>query len=224
MSEKSKRTRKIKTAVVTGGHAYDVPNFHKLFRSLKGIDAYIQPMDDFASSPEEVRDSYDVVLFYIMLIEGPQDEGLPWYAGKPKAALEHLGEEEQGIVVLHHAILAYPQWPVWREIAGIDGRNFGYDHDQSLRIHIANPTHPITRGLTDWDMVDETYTMRDADESNDILLTVDHPRSMKTIAWTRYYKKSRLFCWQSGHDNAAWLAPNFQEILTRGIQWVAKRI
>ena len=39
----------IKVAVVTGGHRFDVPNFHGLFRKLEGVDAYIQSLEDFAS-------------------------------------------------------------------------------------------------------------------------------------------------------------------------------
>ena len=117
------KSNPVKTAVVTGGHKYDLVNFHDLFHRLDGVQPYIQHMDDFASSPEEVRDSYDTVVFYIMLMEGPNDEGLAgWYAGKPKTALEHLGETQQGILVLHHAILAYPQWPLWNEIVGIEDR------------------------------------------------------------------------------------------------------
>jgi len=120
----------ITVAVVTGGHAYDVFNFHRLFRSLSGVEAIIQHMDDFASSPLEVRESYNAVLFYIMLMQGPTNEGQPWYAGRPKDALEHLGSTPQGIFVLHHALLAYPQWPVWSELVGIaDDRNKEFRED-----------------------------------------------------------------------------------------------
>lgn len=30
----------LNVAVVTGGHAFDVPNFYRLFRQLPGVDAY----------------------------------------------------------------------------------------------------------------------------------------------------------------------------------------
>lgn len=213
----------IETAVVTGGHGFDVLNFHRLFRSLEGVDAYIQHMDDFASSPEHVRDSYDVVLFYMMLMEGPSDEGLPGYAGKPQTALERLGETGQGVFVLHHALLAYPQWPVWDEIVGIQDRRFDYYHGQTIRVEIANSEHPITQGLLAWDMVDETYTMNDAGEDSEILLTVDHPQSMKTIAWTRTYRTARVCCCELGHDNEAWSHPSFRTALARGIRWAAGR-
>ncbi len=83
----------VRVAVITGGHSYDVPNFHLLFRALPGIDAYIQHMNDFASSPQDVRNGYDVVLFYTMFMDEPTDEGLPWHAGKPLTALQGLRDE-----------------------------------------------------------------------------------------------------------------------------------
>jgi uncharacterized protein len=212
----------IKTAVVTGGHAFDVVNFHKLFRKMDGIDAYVQHLDDFSVAPPEVRDSYDVVVFYIMMQATPVDEGLPWYWGKPKTALENLGKRDQGIVVLHHAILAYPNWPLWDELVGIQNRKFGFYMDQDLSFKVSPSVHPITQDIQDFDMVDESYTMNDASsEDSTILLTVDHPKSMKTIAWTRQYQKSRVFCYESGHDNSAYSNPNFSTILSQGIKWTA---
>jgi hypothetical protein len=211
-------------AVITGGHAFDVPNFQKLFRSLPGIEAFIQHLDDFAASPANVRDGYDAVLFYGMMMQTPANEGLPWYAGKPKEALEHLGATEQGVFVLHHALLAYPQWPVWSEIVGIANRKFGYHMNQKIHVNVVNDKHPISKGLQPWDMVDETYTMADAGQGSEILLTVDHPKSMKTVGWTRQHKKSRVFCLALGHDNAAYADKSFREVVCRGIRWCARRI
>ena len=210
-------------AVITGGHCYDVPNFHRLFRGLKGVDVYIQHMDDFASTPENDRDSYDVVLFYIMLMAEPVDGG-EWYEGQPKAALDHLGTTDQGIFVLHHAILAYPTWDTWNSIVGIDERGFDFHPEQSIHVDVTAVDHPITAGMAGWDMVDETYTMADAGPGSDILLTIDHPRSMKTIAWTRQFRRSRVFCFQSGHDDWTWANASFRQVLQRGVQWCAGRI
>ena len=218
------KTGPVTTAVVTGGHSYDVINFRRLFHGLDGVDAHVQHMDDFATSSEEVRDSYDVVVFYHMLMEGPRNKGVPGYAGKPKAVLEHLGETEQGIFVLHHALLAYPRWREWDEIVGMDDRSFGAHAGKSLHVKIADATHPITSDLSDWDMIDETYTMAEPAADNNVLLTVKHPKSMEAIAWSRGYKSSRVFCFQSGHDNQTWAEAGFQEILHRGILWCGKRL
>jgi uncharacterized protein len=217
-------TGPIKIAVVTGSHPFDVINFHNLFRSMNGIDTYIQHLNDFACSPQEVRDSYDVCLFYHFVLDLPTDEGIPWYSGTPRTALQHLGNRDQGIVVLHHAILAYQDWPVWNDLVGIHNRKWDNHTDQVLDLHINNPVHPITQGLNDWRMGDETYTMADTSGDSTILLTVDHPVSMKTMAWTRHYKNSRVFCYQSGHDNQAYSNPNYRTLLERGIKWTAKRL
>lgn len=219
------KDKKIELAVVTGAKAHDVIGFHKLFDALPGINAYIQHIDDFASTPEEVRDRYDVVLFYFMMREGPTDEGLPGYCGKPKSALERLGQTEQGIVVLHHALLAYPQWSVWDEIVGIPDRTLSaYEHDEKLAINVADPAHPITQGLSDWKMVDETYLMADAAGDNHILLKTSHHQSTGTIGWVRTHRAARVFCLQSGHDAQTWQDENFKTVLERGIRWSCGRL
>jgi hypothetical protein len=214
----------LEVAVVTGGHSYDVPHFHRLFRSLEGVNAYLQSLEDFASSPEEVRDAYDALVFYFMPPGMPTDEGSPWYAGHPKTACEHLGETQQGIVILHHSILAYPDWPAWAEIVGIADRSFDYHIGETLALRVAVPDHPITAGLSDWEMVDETYEMADAGEGCRVLLETDHPKSMRSLAWTRAHGKARVFCFQPGHDNRAWVTPEFREMLRRGMLWSAGRI
>lgn len=214
---KDTATALLKVAVLTGGHPYDVPSFHKLFRTLEGVDAYIQSVEDFVFTPEAARDQYDVVLSYHMLTQGPAD-------GPYKAAFEHFGATDQGIVLLHHAILAYPAWPLWSDLVGIANRKFWFYHDQPVKMQVANTQHPITRGLQSWEMIDETYTMADAGEGSEVLLKVDQPNSMKTIGWTRQFKKSRVFCLESGHDNQTWVNANFREVLRRGILWTARRL
>lgn len=212
-------------AVVTGGHPYDVPNFHRLFHAIgDGMNVYIQHMDDFASSPAEVRQGYDVVLFYIMLMHGPSDEGNPWYAGKPKTALESLGQTAQGIVLLHHAILAYPQFGLWDDFTGITGRSFGYHIGEMVVARLAEPDHPILDNVRDWSMIDETYTMAEPGIDSRVLITYDHPKSMQAIAWTRQVGQSRVFNYQAGHDNATWNDVNFRQVLRRGILWAGGKI
>jgi type 1 glutamine amidotransferase len=209
----------IKTAVVTGNHAFDVVNFHLLLRRLDDIDSYVQHLDDLASSPQAVRDAYDVVLFYFMPTHSPSDANLPWYAGQPRAALERILETGQGIVILHHGLLAYPQWPEWSALVGIVNREFGYHPEQTIRVEIADSEHPITTGLSDWEMVDETYTMKQPASDSHVLLTVDHPHSIRAVAWTRRVGQNRVFCLVLGHDNRAWSQHNFQQVLGRGIRW-----
>ena len=214
----------IKVAVITGGHSFNVVEFHNLFSRLSGVKAYIQHMDDFATSSLTVRSNYDVILFYTMLLDGPTDDGQAWYQGKPKSVLEQLGRTEQGIFMLHHSILAYRNWPIWSQIVGFEDLTHDVTMNQKISIQIASPNHPITFGLSDWQMLDETYKMADPLSDSEVLLTTDQPTSMRALAWTRRYQNSRVFCFQSGHDNRTWCNPNFITILQRGIQWCGKKI
>jgi len=209
----------LRVAVITGNHSFDVPGFHRLFRALPGVDAYIQDLENWAADAGKAREAYDVALFYNMHTTTPDA-----MQGRAREALEWLGETEQGIVVLHHAVLAFPDWPLWSEVCGIADRTLAsYHHGERLWIQIANADHYITHGLAPWEMVDETYVMRDAGEGNDILLTVDHPQSARTVGWTRSYKRARVFCCLLGHDDEAYSNPHFRTVLQRGTEWVARR-
>jgi len=214
----------VKTAVVTGRHPADMRGFTRLFRALDGVDAYIQHMEDFSADVGGVRDWYDAVVFYNMHGGSPAGDG-PWYESRTRQAMEQLGVTEQGVVLLHHGILAFPQWDVWAKLAGIPDRGLSaYAHGRRLRIHVAAADHPITAGLRDWEMIDETYDMASAGDDNEILLTTDHPECMRTLAWTRTFGKARVFCLQSGHDDQTFVDPNFREVLRRGILWSAGRL
>lgn len=208
----------ITAAIITGGHAFDVPGFHAIFRDMPEVDSYIQDLENWVADVARVREAYDVLLFYNM------PRGAPAEDSKTRAVLEQLGGNGQGIFLLHHAILAYDSWPFWADLVGIQDRRFGYQMNQNLSIDITDGDHPITRGRTPWQMIDETYSMDSAGHDSHILLTTTHPTSMHTLGWTRQFRQSRVFCFQSGHDNQTYENLNFRHLLLRGIQWCAKRI
>ena len=208
-----KNDNTITAAVITGEHNFDVPGFQAAFRGMSDVDAYPQALENFVADQGGVRDEYDVLVFYNFHRPAPD--------ARTAEALSTIGENQQGIVVLHHALLAFPEWPRWSQICGIDDRTFGFHHDQQVPIQVADPTHPITAGLADWVLPDETYTMSSADKDSRILLTTDHTLSMRTLAWTRQFGKARVFCYQSGHDNATFVDRGFRTILHRGIRWAA---
>jgi type 1 glutamine amidotransferase len=206
----------VMTAVILGVHLIEVPGFIRLFRSLPGVDAYPQSIEDWAADLAHVRDRYEVVIFYNINRTPPNDT--------VKAALESLGETRQGILMLHHGMLAFPEWQLWSDIVGIRNRSFTYHPGETVHVEIADPDHPITRGLAPWTMIDETYIMESAGEGSHILLTTRHPKSLSTLAWTRQYKRARVFCLASGHGTETYENTNFQTVLARGIHWLAHRI
>lgn len=204
----------MKIAVVTGEHGFREKDFDAVFQSMEGIAFVREDLDVFVDDPDQKE--YDTVVFY--------NFHRPYPTEKQAKAILSLTKRGQGMVILHHAILAFPEWDAYSDMCGIDSRaDFGYFPKQTLQMQVTDPTHPITQGLADWEMGDETYTMKSAGEDSTILLTVDHPNSMDVIGWAREYGNSRIFCLQSGHDNVTYSNPNFREVLRRGIQWCAKQ-
>jgi hypothetical protein len=209
-------TPHIKTAVVTGNHAFDVPAFHALLRALPDVDFYLQDLANLVADTQGAFVHYDVLLFYNFHQTSPE--------GRTKAALERLGTTRQGIVVLHHALLAFPQWSFWSDLCDLrDRATFSYYHGETLDLRVVDPDHPVTAGMASWQMVDETYLMQDAGEDSHVLLTTDHPKSMRTIAWARVLGQARVLCCASGHDHLTYADPHFQRLLSRSIQWAAGR-
>ena len=207
---------------MTGSHPYDVSSFNKMLRSIPEIDYDIQSIEEFCANLGEYTDKYDVVLFYNMTKEVPQEEKA--WDKIFKKPLEDIAERGQGIFILHHAILAFKEWKVWSDICGIENRKSGYHGGQHVQYQIMNKEHPITKGLQDFEMIDETYTMECTGEGSQVLISTEHPNSMKTIAWTREYKNSKVFCYESGHGHTAFEDENFRSILKNGILWLSGKI
>ena len=216
----------LKIAVITGGHPFDLPAFHQLFRKMEGVDAYIQHLDDFGSSPDEMRDAYDVVVFYTMELKTANYEDI-WFRRDPQPAIERLFERGQGVVALHHSFFAFPDWPFWDKVIGLKNRaadpdaGFEFHFDVQQRVEVTDSEHPIMKGVESFETTDEGYHMPDEAAQGHLLLQVDHPKTMRATAWTREVNKSRVFCFQLGHDATGWNHPSFEKLLRQGIHWVA---
>jgi len=92
-------------------------------------------------------------------------------------------------------------------------------------MHIENTTHPITRDIADFNVIDETYQIGEPEEpGNTILISTDNKTSMKTLSWTREYKNSRVFCYASGHDGRVYKNESYRKIINRALHWSAGRI
>jgi hypothetical protein len=227
---------KTTVAVVTGEHPFNVPGFHNMFRSMSEIDYYPQQLHHFVVDMGRVRTQYDVVLLYNFHQDiPPMDEHHWWWFGRTAEELKELGKVEQGIVMLHHGIYAFPQWEFWSELVGIPHLERTYALDElagnsfceKLRIEIMDAGHPIVRGLSAWDMYLETWGFGAVEPGPDchVILRTDHPKMrLKAMAWTHQFRNARVFCLQSGHNNDSYVDPNFRTVLSRGIQWAAGRL
>lgn len=209
----------VQTLVVTGGHDHDA-DFYTVFADNR-IRALVDPHPNALRG--DIRKRADVLVLYDMVrqMTPPQEQHLREFA-----------ESGKGVVVLHHGICARVEWPWWyEELVGgrwlfepANGMPVStYQHDEEIDVKIAGD-HPITRGLKDFRIHDETYKGLWISPKIKPLLTTEHPRSDKTIAWISAYEKSRVVYIQLGHDRQANLNPNYQTLVRQAILWAAGRL
>ena len=214
-------SKKLQVAVIVENHPYDVVSFQKMLDSFSGCECYVQPFDLFVQD-EDNKDKYDTVLYYSMNWDCPPDDS-PIY----KYMENEIGSG-QGIIILHHALLSFQKWDVYTEVSGVRFRGadglFKYTQNQTVKSHILDTGHPITKGISDFTIVDETYIMGEPEEpGNEILITTENETSIKNIAWVRQYKKSRVFSYASGHDNKSYADESFRKILYNAILWTSSK-
>jgi type 1 glutamine amidotransferase len=218
---------KIRVLVITGGHDFEKEHFFKLFKENPDItfQAAEHPDAQKLFSAQAAKD-YDVIVTYDFN-QKISDQAKVDFVARLK--------DGKGLVVLHHAIATYPDWSEYWKIIGaryylqktnVDGvekARSAYKHGMHFTIHVADPEHPVTRGVKDYEIHDETYKWFDVAKECHPLLTTTEPESNPVIAWAKTYEKARVVYMQSGHDHFAYENHNFQQVLRQAIRWTARK-
>jgi len=220
-----KAGKPIRVLLTYGGHGFEQKPFYAMWDSLPGIQytkAQLPQSADLLKPGLEKQ--YDVLVMYDM-IKG--------FTPQQRQNFVDLLKTGIGVVSLHHNLCAHEDWPEYRSIIGgryfqkpetIDGKEYPpshYLHDQHMEVEIADREHPITQGLSDFHMDDETYWGFYVSPESHVLLTVDHPKCDHNVAWVTHSGSSRVFYLMFGHGPSAWKNPNYQKLLVRGIRWTA---
>ncbi len=172
----------IQVLIVSKGHDYDHDSFLGMFTDMAGVTATLveQPAAQVVLRPENVG-AYDSILFYDMsgipgiglLHDGANNTGLP--PADYRASIEALVQSGKGLVLLNHATVSWPLWPLWRQISGssfmlhsgqLDGETVPGSGYRGGHGPYPNPTlklvpqcqHPVLSGLEDgFEITDEIY-------------------------------------------------------------------
>lgn len=218
----------IKAAIVTGGHDFEHDPFFSLFKGHIDIEYTEAPLKDQSEIFEDISNwNYDVIVLYNMTQE---------ISPKRRENFIKLLKKGIGLVAMHHSMCSFQQWPEYRKIIGAkyylqkteeDGmmhKAGTYKHDMDMTVQIVDNSHPITRGMSDFKIHDETYKNCVFERDNKVLLTTNHPDSDKSIAWVRRYNKAKICGIQLGHDSAAYKNPNYQHLVIQAIRWCAGKL
>ncbi len=224
----SKPKETIKAVVVTGGHKFEHDPFFSLFEGYDDIEYVEAQQKDHSEIFEDISGwDYDVIVLYNMTQN---------ISPKRQENFTKLLKQGVGLVALHHSMGSFQQWPEYSKIIGgkyylkpsgeydVEHQASTFKHDMDINVNIADTSHPITRGMSDFQIHDETYKGCGFEKDNQVLLTTDHSDSDKSIGWARRYGKARVCGIQLGHDAAAYKNPNYRKLIVRAIRWCAGRL
>ncbi len=217
----------VRLLVIAGGHDFETNQFWQMFRAMPGVafQTAVHPRAQALWKPEAAR-NYDVIVLYDMWQKISEEA---------QADLLALLKQGKGLISLHHSLANYQAWPEWPKIVGgryylqdttVDGvlkRQSTWKHDVQFRVKVADPNHPITRGVKDFDIHDETYGRFDMGPDSHCLLTTEEATSAKNLAWAKTYDAARVVYLQLGHDHLAYENPNYLRLVSQAIQWVARK-
>ena len=199
----------LRVQLVTGGHDHE-PSLYAIFDNQAGFKTNVRPHPQAFTA--DFRRNTDVLVLYDMI-----KTGLP---ENKRARLREFAEAGKGIVILHHAICSHTDWPWWfEEVAGgLYTEKSTFLHDETMPIKIKKE-HPITKGLHDFVIHDETYKNLWISPKVDVLLTTTNPTSDGPVAWISPYAKSRVVFIQLGHGPEAHRNPNYQRLVQQALLW-----
>jgi len=216
-----KNANAVRVLLVSGGHDHET-SFYGVFEKWRDVRVNVDPHP--VAFRNDLRKNYDVLLLYdtIQLDQLPE---------KARQNLKDFVEAGKGLVVLHHAIVDFSAWEWWwKDVVG--GRYFlkaEAEHPASKYLHdvemVVTPKagHPITKGLPQIRLYDETYKHVWHRPDVQVLLTTSHATSDLDIGWVSPYPKSRVVYLQPGHGRESHELPWFRNLVHRTILWTAGR-
>ncbi|MHC4405310.1 MAG: ThuA domain-containing protein [Planctomycetota bacterium] len=227
-ADKAAEEGKIRVLLTTGGHNFQAEPFYAMFDAMADV-RYTKaelPKDAGLLKPG-LEEKFDCIVMYDMV---------PGIKPEEQKAFVALLKKGIGVVSLHHNLGAHRDWDEFRKIIGgkfilseqvvIDGTEYKktpWSHDEDLKVTVVDKGHPITQGVEDFEIHDETYGRYYTAPNVKVLLKTDHPKNNPELAWICPYGNSRVFFLMLGHDAQAYGNASFAKLVHQGIRWAAGR-
>jgi uncharacterized protein len=221
----AQQARPLRVLLTFGGHGFQEEPFFAMFDALDNVEYTKAPLPEKADLLKPgLEKQYDAIVMYDMVGA---------FTPEQQQAFVALLNEGIGVVSLHHNLGAHRGWDEFAKIIGgkfifepttLEGKTYQastWSHGEDLKVTVEDREHPITQGLDDFEIHDETYGGYFTSSNVHVLLKTDHPKNDPEVAWTTKYGNSRVFYLMLGHDRLAWENPAYSKLLDRGIRWAA---
>lgn len=199
-----------------------------LSRTLEDTGKYrVTIVEDASVLETSALAKYDLLI----LSADRRDDEFKFSESQQRALLDFV-RDGHGFVSIHAADNAAKDWlPAWREMLGGVFTHVGLPDGKvkkgTYTIRIADPTHPVAKGLGEFTLSDELYYHMQMQPDVKPIAVTEHDGGTWPVAWTRTYGRGRVFHLPLGHrdfgpDKPDPLRdPNLAKLLAQGIDWAA---
>ncbi len=194
------------------GHHQPKPRFDELAPVLAERGIEMTYTDDMSMLSLETLKKYDALALYANI-----DSIAPEQAD----ALLSYVSQGGGFVPLHCATFCFRNND---KIVALMGAQFQRHGTGVFRTDIAEAKHPVMSGFGGFESWDETYVHHLHNEANRTVLEyrVD-AEGREPWTWVRTEGQGKVFYTAWGHDSRTWTNPGFQNLVERGIRYVANQ-
>lgn len=211
--ECAKPAAKSKVLFLVGGPYHDNPELYPILqKALEDTGHFAvtlsRDLDQFKA--ENIK-NYDLVLMYSTRLTPTkeQEQGLVDFVASGK-----------GLVGIHCATDTFRESDAYWKLVGGRFRTHG---NETFKVNVTGKSHPIVKGMSSFDISDETYS-DDFHPDSKVIVLMRRDKDSEPAAWVQYYGKGRVFVTGLGHGKPAWENPAFQELVKRGAEWATFRL
>lgn len=204
---------KSRVLLMVGGPFHDNPALYPILQEkLEGTGQFAvtlsRDLDQFKA--DNIKD-YDLVVVYCTQLHLSEEQ---------ESGLVGFVEGGKGLVGIHCATDTFKDSDAYWKLVGGRFRTHG---NETFKVNVTGKSHPIVKGMSSFEISDETYC-DDFHPQSKVIVLMRRDKDSEPAAWVQYYGKGRVFVTGLGHGKSAWENPAFQELVTRAAQWATFRL
>ncbi|MCX8108108.1 MAG: ThuA domain-containing protein [Verrucomicrobiae bacterium] len=216
---------KVRVLIVTGDDVSPAHNWAEVAATTRQILESSGKFEVKVCEDAGIFDSASSLSRYDLVYFTMYNARTPTISDQAKENLLNYVKSGKGFVVAHLASASFKEWNEFRNLCGrvwVMGTS-GHGPRSVFKARVVKKDHPITRGISDFDVDDELYAKLQGDAPINVLVEADSDWSKKTepLVFTLEYGKGRVFHHTFGHDGKALMTPAVKLIIQRGSEWAA---
>ena len=224
---------KIRVLILSGANNHDWKSTTAALKTVFAADprfAVSVTETPWSMKPADLA-QYDVLLSNWNTFGKKDDERKQYeWDDAMKAAFLKWFKDGGGFFVLHSGSCLFYDWDDFQKLtAGAWGAGTFHPHNQSFTLNIVDKTHPVTRGMADFETFDEPWQKPSNPNPNrHVLISGVVSKENKgsgepePFAFVTETGKGRNFTLLLGHDAQTILnSPGCKKLILRGTEWAA---